>query len=372
MSRASCSLFRVPSPVPVRRAVGRAGEAAPASCRRLRARGAGWCCSGGERWFGQEPPGSRVRRRGGAAGALVLHGACDAVVHTPYGPFVEALEHLVRGSSTRTSCGRRSAPRGRRADAPAARPAAQRSGRAAGAGARRPRHRAPSAAHGGRRTCLAAASASGVRSLLVLEDGHWADAPTLLLLRHLAQAAIERTGAAARHVPRHGGGGSGQALAQTLADLPALRRRRAPAAGGPLRRGGRRVRAARRRRAASSARRAARARAARSARSHWRQRVPGLRALAGAGGDRTPFAIGRRARSGVARGSLLGARDAQKRARGRQPAACARLAPCNERAARAGRHRRAASSSSAFCRRGVAAGRARADRRRRARRSAAG
>src|SRR5215213_3684619 len=29
-------------------------------------------------------------------GALVLYGACDAVVPTPYGPFVEALDHLVR------------------------------------------------------------------------------------------------------------------------------------------------------------------------------------------------------------------------------------------------------------------------------------
>src|SRR5437868_9458630 len=29
-------------------------------------------------------------------GALVLYGACDAVVRTPYGPFVEALEHLAR------------------------------------------------------------------------------------------------------------------------------------------------------------------------------------------------------------------------------------------------------------------------------------
>src|SRR6202161_4375364 len=29
-------------------------------------------------------------------GVLVLYGACDAVVRTPYGPFVEALERLVR------------------------------------------------------------------------------------------------------------------------------------------------------------------------------------------------------------------------------------------------------------------------------------
>src|SRR5579862_2048634 len=29
------------------------------------------------------------------AGALVLYGACDAVVRTPYGPFSQALERLV-------------------------------------------------------------------------------------------------------------------------------------------------------------------------------------------------------------------------------------------------------------------------------------
>ena len=29
-------------------------------------------------------------------GVLVLYGACDAVVRTPYGPFVEALERMVR------------------------------------------------------------------------------------------------------------------------------------------------------------------------------------------------------------------------------------------------------------------------------------
>src|ERR671911_673247 len=31
-----------------------------------------------------------------ADGTLVLYGACDAVVRTPYGPFVTALEQLVR------------------------------------------------------------------------------------------------------------------------------------------------------------------------------------------------------------------------------------------------------------------------------------
>src|SRR5258707_7539851 len=34
--------------------------------------------------------------RAATDGALVLYGACDAVVRTPYGPFVEALDRLVR------------------------------------------------------------------------------------------------------------------------------------------------------------------------------------------------------------------------------------------------------------------------------------
>src|SRR5262249_48719163 len=50
---------------------------------------------GGEPGAGQ----SRVVRECAAEtagnGALVLIGSCDAVVQTPYGPFVEALERLV-------------------------------------------------------------------------------------------------------------------------------------------------------------------------------------------------------------------------------------------------------------------------------------
>src|SRR4051812_45429613 len=33
-----------------------------------------------------------------AEGTLVLYGACDAVVRTPYRPFVEALDHLARNA----------------------------------------------------------------------------------------------------------------------------------------------------------------------------------------------------------------------------------------------------------------------------------
>src|SRR5918911_4147981 len=39
-----------------------------------------------------------LAREAAADGALVLYGACDAVVHTPYGPFVEALDQLARAS----------------------------------------------------------------------------------------------------------------------------------------------------------------------------------------------------------------------------------------------------------------------------------
>ena len=52
--------------------------------------------------LGGEPGAGKSRlvrefARGAAQdGALVLYGACDAVVQTPYGPFAQALEHLAR------------------------------------------------------------------------------------------------------------------------------------------------------------------------------------------------------------------------------------------------------------------------------------
>ena len=85
------------------------------------------------------------------SGANVLYGACDAVVHPPYGPFVEALGELP-----------------------------------AGAGAADPdteRHRLHTAV-------ADQLERSGLDKpvVLLLEDAHWADAPTLGLLRHLARA----------------------------------------------------------------------------------------------------------------------------------------------------------------------------------------
>jgi DNA-binding CsgD family transcriptional regulator/tetratricopeptide (TPR) repeat protein len=118
-------------------------------------------------------------------GALVLYGACDAVVRTPYGPFVEALDRLVRV----TEVGELRAALG------------------AGGGELtrllpdlaalvgelpEPVEADPDTERHRLHTAVADLLANVSRErpiLLVLEDGHWADAPTLLLLRHLARSA---------------------------------------------------------------------------------------------------------------------------------------------------------------------------------------
>ena len=118
-------------------------------------------------------------------GALVLYGACDAVVRTPYGPFVEALDRLVRVTEVEELRAALGAGGGELTrllpDLPAlvgelpepveADPDTE-------------RHRLHTAV-----ADLLANVSRGRPILLVLEDGHWADAPTLLLLRHLARSA---------------------------------------------------------------------------------------------------------------------------------------------------------------------------------------
>jgi DNA-binding CsgD family transcriptional regulator len=88
-------------------------------------------------------------------GVLVLSGVCDAVVRAPYGPFVEVLDQLNR-------------------TLPALRPEPDAD---------------PDTERLRLHTAVAELLASVDRpALLVLEDVHWADASTLLLLRHLARA----------------------------------------------------------------------------------------------------------------------------------------------------------------------------------------
>ncbi len=118
-------------------------------------------------------------------GALVLYGACDSVVSAPYQPITEALEQFVRTAD----------PRELRDDL--------------GAGGGELTRLVPSlpervgelpppvaADQDTERLRLHHAVADllvniGARRpvVLVLEDAHWADGPTLFLLRHLSRAA---------------------------------------------------------------------------------------------------------------------------------------------------------------------------------------
>ena len=153
---------------------------------------------------------------GGAAadGALVLYGACDAVVRSPYGPFVEALDHLARVTEP-AELGAALGPGGGELtrllpDLPA---------RVAGleppveADPDTERHRLHTAF-----TNLLAGVSRQRPVVLVLEDAHWADAPTLLLLRHLT-----RSGADARMLLlatfRDTESEAPEAFTETLADL---------------------------------------------------------------------------------------------------------------------------------------------------------
>jgi DNA-binding CsgD family transcriptional regulator/tetratricopeptide (TPR) repeat protein len=119
-----------------------------------------------------------------AQGVLVLHGACDAVVHTPYGPLVEALDDLVRvvdpevlRADLGTTGGEvtRLLPDLRRQLPELPEPVA--------GDPDTERHRLHTAV-----TDLLTSVGRRQPIVLVLEDGHWADVPTLLFVRHFARA----------------------------------------------------------------------------------------------------------------------------------------------------------------------------------------
>src|SRR5262245_8069374 len=118
-------------------------------------------------------------------GALVLYGACDAVVHTPYGAFVEALDHLARvtdPAELRDALGTGGAELTRLLpDLPA------RVGDLPPPATADPdteRHRLHTAV-----TDLLGEVSRHRPVVLIVEDAYWADFPTLLLLRHLTRAA---------------------------------------------------------------------------------------------------------------------------------------------------------------------------------------
>src|SRR5437588_810412 len=121
-------------------------------------------------------------------GVLVLYGACDAEVRNPYGPFVDALDQLARATEPEELRAAVGAGGGeltrllpdlgaRLGDRP---PALE-------ADPDTERHRLHTAV-----ADLLARVTQRRPALLVLEDAHWADAPTLLLLRHLARVGNAR------------------------------------------------------------------------------------------------------------------------------------------------------------------------------------
>ncbi|MGZ4201319.1 MAG: helix-turn-helix transcriptional regulator [Thermoleophilaceae bacterium] len=140
---------------------------------------------GGEAGSGKSRLVREFAREAAAAGALVLYGACDSVVRRPYRPFVEALEQLVRTldeDALRAALGSQAGELARLMP-----DLAQRVGELPLPLAADPdteRHRL----HGAVADVLAMAGRDAPL-VVVIEDGHWADTPTLLLLRHLARGA---------------------------------------------------------------------------------------------------------------------------------------------------------------------------------------
>src|SRR5262249_54887444 len=80
--------------------VGRTNELE--TLRTLMPRAAGEGCRvalvGGEPGSGKSRLVREAGREAGAGGRLGLYGPCDAVVRSPYGPFVEALDQLARAT----------------------------------------------------------------------------------------------------------------------------------------------------------------------------------------------------------------------------------------------------------------------------------
>ena len=169
--------------------VGRAPELARLQDLVPRGRGEGRRVAlvGGEAGSGKSRLVREAAHRAAADGALVLYGACDSVVRTPYRPFVEALGALARATdpaTLRTHLGSGGGELTRLLPDLTARVGELPEPAAGDPDSER--HRLHTAV-----ADLLTAVGARQPVLLVLEDGHWADAPTLLLLRHLARSAAD-------------------------------------------------------------------------------------------------------------------------------------------------------------------------------------
>ena len=154
---------------------------------RVEGEGLRFALVGGEAGSGKSRLIREFAHEADAAGALVLYGACDSAVRRPYRPFVEALEQLVRTldqDTLRAMLGSQAGELARLMP-----DLGQRVGELPLPVAADPdteRHRLHSAV-----ADILAAAGRETPLVVVIEDGHWADTQTLLLLRHLARGAAD-------------------------------------------------------------------------------------------------------------------------------------------------------------------------------------
>jgi predicted ATPase len=168
---------------------------------------------GGEAGSGKSRLVREFAAEAAAQGVLVLSGSSDAVVRTPYGPFVEALDQLARAVEPDELSAALGAGGGELTRLIPELPSiVGELPPPAEADPDTERHRLHTTV-----THLLVGISRVRPVLLVLEDVHWADAPSLLLLRHLARSsdACVLLVATFRDIDAE----VPEALSETLADL---------------------------------------------------------------------------------------------------------------------------------------------------------
>jgi DNA-binding SARP family transcriptional activator/tetratricopeptide (TPR) repeat protein len=138
---------------------------------------------GGEAGSGKSRLARELAQEATESGALVLYGSCDPIVDAPYQPFVEALQFLVRVSDPDAL---ESCMPGSRGELARLMPSLGATPTDAGADHESARQRLHAA------VVDLLANVCRARTLLVIvDDVHWADAPSLHLLRDVARTAPE-------------------------------------------------------------------------------------------------------------------------------------------------------------------------------------